>query len=85
MRLNAQALLAHACRSPRICINVKYLVKLINNGGGGGGGGGRRRKRIRVVALNKNKKRSPDVRPIVVEESLRRLAGKCICATLKEI
>ena len=39
----------------------------------------------RLVALNKNKEGSPpDIRPIVVGESLRRLAGKCICATLKE-
>ncbi|KAL5499697.1 hypothetical protein EMCRGX_G011154 [Ephydatia muelleri] len=39
----------------------------------------------RLIALNKNKEDSPpDIRPIVVGESLRRLAGKCICASLKE-
>eukprot|EP00731_Ephydatia_muelleri_P009283 Em0004g1621a len=39
----------------------------------------------RLIALNKNKEGSPpDIRPIVVGESLRRLAGKCICASLKE-
>ena len=39
----------------------------------------------RLIALNKDKKGShPDIRPIVVGESLRRLAGKCICASLKE-
>ena len=38
-----------------------------------------------LIALNKNKEGSPpDIRPIVVGESLRRLAGKCICASLKE-
>ena len=38
----------------------------------------------RLIALNKNKEGSPpDIRPIV-GESLRRLAGKCICASLKE-
>ena len=39
----------------------------------------------RLIALNKNKEGSPpDIRPIIVGESLRRLAGKCICASLKE-
>ena len=39
----------------------------------------------RLIALNKDKEGSPpDIRPIVVGESLRRLAGKCICASLKE-
>ena len=35
----------------------------------------------RVIALNKSK---PDVRPIAVEETLRRLIGKCIYAVLKD-
>ena len=39
----------------------------------------------RLIALNKDKEGSPpDIRPIVVGESLRRLAGKGICASLKE-
>ena len=38
-----------------------------------------------LIALNKNKEGSlPDIRPIVVGESLRRLAVKGICASLKE-
>ena len=38
-----------------------------------------------LIALIKNKEGSlPDIRPIVVGESLRRLAVKGICASLKE-
>ena len=39
----------------------------------------------RLIALNKIKEGCPpDVRPIAVGETLRRLAGKCVCAILKE-
>ena len=38
----------------------------------------------RLIALNKLKDGSlPDIRPIAVGESLRRLTGKCICALVK--
>eukprot|EP00731_Ephydatia_muelleri_P002977 Em0001g2977a len=38
-----------------------------------------------LIALNKLKDRSPpDIRPIAVGESLRRLTGKCICALVKD-
>ncbi|KAL5482191.1 hypothetical protein EMCRGX_G022486 [Ephydatia muelleri] len=39
----------------------------------------------RLIALNKIKEGCPpDVRPIAVGDTLRRLAGKCVCAILKE-
>ena len=39
----------------------------------------------RLIALNKIKEGCPpDVRPIAMGEPLRRLAGKCVCAILKE-
>ncbi|KAL5463780.1 hypothetical protein EMCRGX_G032714 [Ephydatia muelleri] len=39
----------------------------------------------RLIALNKIKEGCPpDVRPIAVGETLRRLTGKCVCAILKE-
>ena len=39
----------------------------------------------RLIALNKIKEGCPfDVRPIAMGETLRRLAGKCVCAILKE-
>ena len=39
----------------------------------------------KLIALNKNKEGCPpDVRPIAVGETLRRLTGKCICAILKD-
>ena len=34
-----------------------------------------------LTALNKNKSR--DIRPIAVGETLRQLAGKCLCAVVK--
>ena len=38
-----------------------------------------------LIALNKNKEGcAPDIRPIAVGETLRRLVGKCMCALLKE-
>ena len=38
-----------------------------------------------LTALKKNKPNSPpDIRPIVVGETLRRLTGKCLCALVKE-
>ena len=38
-----------------------------------------------LIALNKIKEGCPrDVRPIAVGETLRRLAGKCVCAILKD-
>ena len=38
-----------------------------------------------LIALNKFKEGCPpDIRPIVVGETLRRLTGKCICALIKE-
>ena len=38
-----------------------------------------------LIALNKLKDGSPpDIRPIAVGESLRRLTGKCICALIKD-
>ncbi|KAL5478022.1 hypothetical protein EMCRGX_G024897 [Ephydatia muelleri] len=37
-----------------------------------------------LIALNKNKEGcAPDIRPIAVGETLRRLVGKCMCALLK--
>ena len=39
----------------------------------------------RLIALNKGKEGNPpDVRPIAVGETLRRLTGKCICAILRD-
>ena len=39
----------------------------------------------RLIALNKGKEGNPpDVRPIAVGETLRRLIGKCICAILRD-
>ena len=39
----------------------------------------------RLIALNKGKEGNPpDVRPIAVGETLRRLTGKCICAILMD-
>ena len=39
----------------------------------------------RLIALNKGKEGyPPDVRPIAVGETLRRLTGKCICAILRD-
>ena len=38
-----------------------------------------------LIALNKIKEGCPpDIRPIAVGETLRRLAGKCVCALLKD-
>ena len=38
-----------------------------------------------LTALKKNKPNSPpDIRPIAVGETLRRLTGKCLCALVKE-
>ena len=37
-----------------------------------------------LIALNKNKEGcAPDIRPIAVGETVRRLVGKCVCALLK--
>ncbi|KAL5488731.1 hypothetical protein EMCRGX_G017716 [Ephydatia muelleri] len=38
----------------------------------------------RLIALNKDEGNPPDVRPIAVGETLRRLTGKCICAILRD-
>ena len=39
----------------------------------------------RLIALNKGKEGNPpDVRPIALGETLRRLTGKCICAILRD-
>ena len=38
-----------------------------------------------LIALNKNKKGCPpDIRPIAVGETIRRLTGKCMCALVKD-
>ena len=38
-----------------------------------------------LIALNKNKEGCPpDIRPIAVGETIRRLTGKCMCALVKD-
>ena len=38
-----------------------------------------------MIALNKNKEDCPpDIRPIAVGETIRRLTGKCMCALVKD-
>ena len=67
-----------------ICASLKGVVNLLASGKAPSSvsvflAGGR------LIALNKNKNGfRPDIRPIAVGETLRRLTGKCICAIQKE-
>ena len=65
------------CTSLRLVINILAAGKaptLVSRFLAGGS----------LIALNKNKEGcAPDIRPIAVGETLRRLVGKCMCALLK--